>query len=105
MHYRYMNKMQMAADLKRAAHAVRQAVDNDDRIVLGNGRTINPRQARMVSITADSGASMQLPDLAPRHRHKLAMRRQDNYSEFARARDTFGWYVESMIDRNARGRK
>jgi hypothetical protein len=98
--YRYKTGAAMAADLKRAAHAVRVAVDNKPMGIDQHGRPINPRLARLCQITADAGISFHLPDLDPARRHRTATAKHVNYGESTRHRDSFGWYLPAMRDRH-----
>lgn len=100
MLYRYKTGAAMSADLKRAARAVRDAVDAKPIGKDEHGRPVNPRLQRLCQITADAGQSYQLPDMEPRSRHRTSMSRWANYGESVRARESFGWYLGGMVDRN-----
>lgn len=62
----------MSAELKRTAHAVRQAVDAKPVRVDASGRTVNPRRERLVVIASAVPVAYEQPYLHPRTRHRLS---------------------------------
>lgn len=99
----YKTGADLAADLKRQAHAVRQAVDARPVAFDDNGKPRNPRKARLVPVTSAHGTSRQLPDLEPQARHAIAIGRP--LPSLADEDGKRHWYVRAMRDRNDNGRR
>lgn len=97
----YKTGADMSADLKRQAHAVRQAIDARPIARDAEGRPVNPRKRRLVQVTAENGVSRQLPDLEPQARHGLSIGRPLRFERDAS--NQAHWYVRGMRDRNDNG--